>query len=239
MRALSVLLAFALTTACIYNPDPREPTLADTQRKGFGAWIVVTARDGSETQGELLAIDNGSLFIKTRVRKPVVIPLHTVQGADVYTYESDWGFGVWGLLGTLSTASHGLILIFSAPIWMLSASIAAGVESAHIRLQIPDDDIDEIRKWARYPQGMPKQSPTISRKEDAWAFTQQAQVAARMGNCEAVTKLEPRVLELDVGLHDMTFMRDEAIRRCLGLPSLIAPPSMVPPSTPPDAGVTP
>lgn len=239
MRVLSLLIGCALA-ACVYNPDPRSPSPKEMQQSGKGAWIVVTQRDGSEIAGELLAIDQGVIYVKKGARDDVSIPLYNVRGADVFKYESDWGFGLWGTLGTLSTISHGVFLVFTAPIWILSSSIAAGYEAAHVRLQIPDDDIAEITKWARYPQGMPKakQAPPADQRTAAWQLTKEAQQAARAGKCEEVAGFDRRVRELDADIYALTFLRDEAIRRCLGMPSLLVPPGETQP-VPSPPGMTP
>jgi hypothetical protein len=236
MRALSITLLFALA-ACLNNPDPRAPEVGSIPISKFGAWIVVTERDGRVTSGELLAIDHGMIHVKPGARDTASIPLHQVRTAELYKYESDWGFGVWGALGTLSTISHGFLLIISAPVWIIAASVTAGVESYHVRLKLPDDDVNELAKWARYPQGMPPPSATKPRPDASWTMTKVAKDAARLGRCDIVNDLDSRLRALDPGMHDQVFMRDEAIRRCLGLPSLLAPPGMQ--AVPPDAGVTP
>jgi hypothetical protein len=71
---------------------------------------------------------------------------------------------------------------------------------------------------------------TLPQRESAWQLTQQAQQAAREGKCDVVAELDHRVRALDSSLHESTFIRDEAIRRCFGLPSLLAP-------SPADAGI--
>jgi hypothetical protein len=234
MRALSVTLLFALT-ACLNNPDPRAPEVGSIPISKFGAWIVITERDGRVTSGELLAIDHGMVHVKPGARENTSIPLHEVRVAELYKYESDWGFGAWGALGTLSTISHGFLLIFSAPIWIIASSVVAGTESYHVRLKLPDDDINELAKWARYPQGMPPPPAPMPKADESWTLTKQAKDAARQGRCDVVTDLDGRVRVLDPGMHDQVFIRDEAIRQCLGLPSLLGPPGMQ--DVAPDAGV--
>lgn len=234
MRALSITLLFALV-ACLNNPDPRAPEVGSIPISKFGAWIVITERDGRVTSGELLAIDHGMIHVKPGARENASIPLHQISGAELYKYESDWGFGVWGALGTLATISHGAWLIFSAPLWIITSSVAAGYESYHVRLKLPDDDINELAKWARYPQGMPPPAAPKPSLDEAWTLTKQAKDAARQGRCDVVSDLGDRVRALDPGMHDQVFSRDEAIRRCLGLPSLLAPPGMQ--EVLPDAGV--
>jgi hypothetical protein len=50
-----------------------------------------------------------------------------------------------------------------------------------------------------------------------WAkvWIERAQVAARGGNCERVQSIEPRVFRLDPQAHDIVFMRDPDVLKCL------------------------
>jgi hypothetical protein len=61
----------------------------------------------------------------------------------------------WTALGTLSTASHGFFLIFSAPIWMLGglmSGLSAGIENDAVA---SNDVLDALRSRARCPAGLP------------------------------------------------------------------------------------
>lgn len=160
IRELACALALAATTmtACTENPDPRKPTLGKMQTQGIGAWIVVTARTGFAVQGELISATPQYIHV-LRLGEPtaplVFVPTADVAHAEVYTYESEGGLGAFGLLGTLSTISHGLFLIFTAPIWIISTSIAISVEESHVEIEYPEEPLSEISKWARFPQGIP------------------------------------------------------------------------------------
>ena len=233
MRVLSAVLCAALLAGgCISNPDPREPNdLTFMQRQGYGGWIVVTLRDGAMLHGELLAVQSNTLYVLDPANTTQKIPLQHVEKAALYTYESAAGFGAWGVLGSLSTISHGFVSVFSFPIWVLVSSIAAGAESTHVRLRYPQDGVDSLAKWARFPQGMPRKA-VPSKQEQAWALTKSAQGAARAGDCERVTRIDGEVRALDPGLHEVVFMRDVAIRRCLGLPEVTAPGATPPTTTP-------
>lgn len=162
MRTRELVIAAALValgTACVENPDPRRPTLVKMQTEGVGGWVVVTARDGTQVRGELISVTREYVHV-LRVGQPgaalVYLRTSDIGRAKVYTYESEGGIGVMGLLGTLSTASHGFWLIFTAPIWILASSIAAAAESNHVELDYPEDDsLEELSHWARFPQGIP------------------------------------------------------------------------------------
>lgn len=57
------------------------------------------------------------------------------------------------------------------------------------------------------------------RKLTRWAriLTERAAGAARSGNCVPVRKFEPRVRVYDANYHDLVFMRDPEILRCLSI----------------------
>jgi hypothetical protein len=59
------------------------------------------------------------------------------------------------------------------------------------------------------------------RKLSRWAriLTEHAAGAARTGNCAGVRKFEPRVRVYDLRYHDLVFMRDPEILRCLSIES--------------------
>ncbi|GEM_PF-2642350 len=156
---VAVIALAAFITACVDNPDPRKPTLAKMEREGVGAWVVATSRAGWEVQGELISVTSEYVHI-LRVGQPgaALIYLRTtdLSRARVYMYESEGGLGAIGLLGTLSTISHGFVLLLTAPVWIIATAIAVAAETNHVELDYPEDNsLTEISHWARFPQGIP------------------------------------------------------------------------------------
>ncbi len=162
MRTRELVAAFAiaaLATACVENPDPRKPTIEKMTTEGVGGWVVVTSRAGWQVSGELISVTREYMHI-LRVGQPgaALVYLRTadVARAQVYQYESEGGLGAMGLLGTLSTISHGFFLILTAPVWLITTAVAVGAESSHIEMDYPEDEsLEELSHWARFPQGIP------------------------------------------------------------------------------------
>jgi hypothetical protein len=152
-KLVAIVVALALG-ACLTNPDPRKPSVEMMQKRSFGGWIVVVQRDGGMHAGELISVDSGVVRV-LGPRGMSVVPMPVIASASLYQYEYEGGLGAWGLLGGLSTISHGFILILSFPIWMISTGVTAGAESRHIRMEYPDRSWAALGKWARFPQGMP------------------------------------------------------------------------------------
>ncbi len=61
--------------------------------------------------------------------------------------------------------------------------------------------------------------PLVTRREHAretaWELTKQAKTAARAEDCTQVQAIDPRVRDLDHDFHNVVFLRDAAIQRCL------------------------
>jgi hypothetical protein len=155
--AAVVIAAFA--TACVENPDPRRPTIEKMQRTGIGGWVVATSRAGWQVAGELISATPQFIHV-LRVGQPgpalVYLKTSEVARAEVYTYESEGGLGVFTVLGTLSTMSHGFLLVLTAPVWIIAGSIAIASETRHVHLDYPEDEtLEDISHWARFPQGIP------------------------------------------------------------------------------------
>ena len=69
---------------------------------------------------------------------------------------------------------------------------------------------------ANEPPPVPPRAPPAppDHRAEAWTLTQQAQSAARTGDCATVATLDHQVAELDASFHDAVFARDVAISRC-------------------------
>lgn len=153
--ALALTLLGAL--ACASNPAPwgTLPTAEALDRTPFGGYILVVHGNGSETRGELLAARDGLVHVRQGdgVR---AIRQTEIRSMRLAAYETgQLGMTVWGALGTLSTLSHGFVLIFSAPVWLIGTGISAGLESRAALVDYPDQPLAAFAKYARYPQGMP------------------------------------------------------------------------------------
>ena len=53
------------------------------------------------------------------------------------------------------------------------------------------------------------------RRLDADRLTEEAERAARADDCTTVRNLDPQIRELDAEVHDVVFVRDAAVARCL------------------------
>jgi hypothetical protein len=163
-----LLLAVALALAAIgCAPKPpavgsptvvtRPPIAAASPDEVFGHQAIVWTED-ARYFGELVACDTEDVFLHLNLDPAggapwVRIPWRFVTHAEV----SSPGSGlpttvVWTLVGSFSTATHGLWFAFSLPIWGLvgGPSIAWAAQHQHV-----DGSCLSLLPYARYPQGLP------------------------------------------------------------------------------------
>jgi hypothetical protein len=156
MAARSLLLALGLM-ACAHNPAPSGtlPTPEELPLSPYGGYILVRHKGGAETGGELLAVADDRVHVRSDqgVR---VIPRREIESMRLAVYQTAQGtLGIWGTLGTLSTLSHGFVLVLSVPVWLITATASAAVESRAALVDYPGQPLSAFVRFARYPQGMP------------------------------------------------------------------------------------
>jgi hypothetical protein len=127
----------------------------EVSQQAFGSWIRL--QDDPRTpsrvfEGELIAVDADTIHIL--VDRLVSLPTASFCCTTVTAFHMDYSpLVMWGAIGTLSTVSHGVGLILSAPFWVLATTSAAASASAAPR--IVSTDAVALRPYARFPQGIP------------------------------------------------------------------------------------
>lgn len=159
-RVAWVLLLAGVADGCATNTAPRNflPAPAASQRTAYGGWIEVTrgdARHPERSAGELLAIQHDSVYLLSG-RGPEVYAQSDVTSAKLTAYDSESGLlATWTLIGTLSTISHGWLLVLSAPVWIIAGSVTTAHQSHQPEFLFPTAAWEDLRAYARFPQGLP------------------------------------------------------------------------------------
>jgi len=151
----------AILPSCIASsPAPRawQRSLGDVQRVTYGAWTRVEGA-GVAMDGELIAVEPARILL-ARGAQVAAVPSPCVDKLTIAAFEAPASTTAWGVAGTLSTPSHGYFLVFTFPIWLLTATTStyAQTSAGHItetHLGGAPLHVDRIRKWARFPQGLP------------------------------------------------------------------------------------
>jgi hypothetical protein len=117
----------------------------------YGGWIEIKSLE-NHIQGELIAIDEDTVFVANSTLQ--TIASKDILSARLVIYDAQ-SMGGWVLLGTLSTISHGLLLIFTTPMWLIGGTIAVVSRSYDPIIDYPQRPLVDFKAFARYPQGLP------------------------------------------------------------------------------------
>ena len=131
----------------------------DVKTVTYGAWTRIEGR-AFVGEGELLAAENEYLAL-SRDDHVTLVPSGCIERVKLAAFEgAPEQTGLWGAAGSMSTASHGFFFVFSLPIWLVTTGSAtyahskAGILQADYHKSLAGE-IDKIRKWSRFPQGLP------------------------------------------------------------------------------------
>lgn len=151
----------ALCGGCFRTSAPPDflPTVQQATREAYGGWIRVDDRNDRRIEGELLAATQDTLHVLS-TSGWVAMPVDQVRVATLTAYDlSIRPIAAWGVVGMVSTISHGFFLILTAPIWIITSSAAAASASRAPRIRTAEPV--RLASFARFPQGLP---PDIDRK---------------------------------------------------------------------------
>ena len=85
-----------------------------------------------------------------------VVARHAIVDGRITWYHVDpTGLGLASLLGTASTISNGYYLVFTAPLWIITGSIATFTYAREPVVSLGSDAARDLRPFARFPIGMP------------------------------------------------------------------------------------
>ncbi|MGE5693532.1 MAG: hypothetical protein ACM3YF_07120 [Candidatus Zixiibacteriota bacterium] len=162
LASILVCSGVILAAGCAGSSAPAGwlETPSKVQSQAYGAWAEVQYKMASSKKkltvsGELIAFEEESVYVLTDSLL-VGMPTSNIIKAKLTSYDSNAGLlAIWALVGTLSTPSHGVGLIFSAPAWIVGGSTATVQQSRTPIKRFPDKPWQELRGYARFPQGLP------------------------------------------------------------------------------------
>jgi hypothetical protein len=132
----------------------------DIGRNAFGGWIELwtppnDASDEAAVRGELIAVHADSVFVLGS--ELVAVARNDIAEAEMFAWDSHADrLGLWTTAGILGTITHGWFLVLTAPVWLISGSTAAGIQSRQPRFRLSSGDSwDDFRAYARFPAGLP------------------------------------------------------------------------------------
>lgn len=158
-RSCALLAVIELMVGCAASTAPSGwlPSAPDTQWDGYGSWATVTLSIGPEEwiEGELIAATADTLHILQTGRLES-FGYDQIAKIQLQSYDSEYGaLAVWTVLGSVSTISHGFILILTAPVWIITGSIAASAQSRASLETVVGAEWRQLLPYCRYPGGIP------------------------------------------------------------------------------------
>jgi hypothetical protein len=164
--ALTALVPCAVLAAalagCTASPAPKawlaSPQAAEST--AFGGWVVVELERGGDRpaiSGELIAIGEDSIHVLS-ASNLVSLALTSTDRVSLWGYDSQWhSLGTWTAVGTVSAASHGLVLAATGPLlWIIPGSLLTGAASRDAVVSTPRGaSWKDLRAYSRFPAGLP------------------------------------------------------------------------------------
>lgn len=154
---ITITMSLVMILSCATSNAPNDwlPTVPESNFNPYGGWIETTKIDKSKSEGEFLAVDSINLHILT-FDGYEIIALSEIEKATVEFYDPEYSkLASWTTGGTLGSLSHGLIGIITIPVWVISGSLATGAQSRAGMRYYPNNDWEYLKRYARYPGGMP------------------------------------------------------------------------------------
>ena len=167
LKNCSVLISAILLSSCAatYAPEGWLPRAEDIPSDTYGAWCTLTLKasnaikkyDQNIIMGELIAVTDTSVFILNDILLDK-ISKKNIERSIIELDSKHYEYGIHTCLGTLSTISHGILLVATAPLWILTGvSVSVGETNRDRYIGDPPDKLywESVRKFSRFPQGLP------------------------------------------------------------------------------------
>ena len=160
VRNAVLLLSLVSLAACGTTRAPRGwlPRAADAGRDTYGGWVIVEADTGEarwETEGELIAVSADSLWVLGD-SLAVAVPAALVSRVRVTGYDAQPRAVTAATAGgVVLTVTNGWFLVFTAPMWLITGTVASHAQARHPVRTATGADLAALAEFARFPQGLP------------------------------------------------------------------------------------
>lgn len=159
IAATALMVLVASCSPKPYLPKPKE-YLGNV--KGSYIQTISKGRPQKVHEGEIIAVERDYLLIisVSRWDTTTVVLRENVLSAYIQlasTSDDPGKINTWAGLMNIMTLAHGYFMIFTVPINLIaSISTASGAANSTYRIEYPQEiKWEEIRKFSRFPQGMP------------------------------------------------------------------------------------
>lgn len=148
--------------ATVKTPRGYLPKAKEFEYEVFGGWMALIYHEKDSTRfaatgGELIAVHNDSVYL-LGFDSLIIIPADNVERGVLVLFKKETGkYALWSSIGLISSVSNGVFAIGTAPLWLIMGIITTVSESQAKNFRLyPQRSWVEIRKFSRFPQGIPE-----------------------------------------------------------------------------------
>lgn len=150
---LVLMLLLSSCKAPAYLPESE-----DIGTHAFGSYIIIDLNEGKDLEGELISIDEEALLVLPKQGDLQIqnVPTGNIKSFTLmYAQPKNYGWSI--PVSVLITASHGVFAVFTAPINIIVTSVVTARGQKAFTYRDQDISMEELKMFARFPQGLPPQ----------------------------------------------------------------------------------
>jgi hypothetical protein len=156
-----ITLIFLFSCASLTAPSEYVPSFNKAKTYPYGSYIELETKGKLKISGEFIGISENNIFIR-KGDTIYFLPIGDIEGAVIISNRPDnfsmVFISLFTLLGTFSTVTHFVLLIFTAPGWILSGALSGVIIVNEPVIKIKKrDDLNKVIYLSRYPQGIPEE----------------------------------------------------------------------------------
>jgi len=156
---LSISISFLLCCcATVRAPYSKVPKRLGIRTDAFGGWISLNLISNPHSvEGEFVAVSTDSLYVFVG-EKLAAFPTSAITYARIVLYNNNsTGYAAWTAVGSITTIFNGYYAVFSLPLFLITGIATTVSESNRINyFDFPVNNWEELKKYARLPQGIPE-----------------------------------------------------------------------------------
>lgn len=153
------VISLLLTGCAVTQQAPMPDDIGIYER---GSFIKVIMLSASKIDGELIAVSDTTVIVLDSVsQKVVTLPINSIYDFSLY-YAKNENYGYLVPYYSLATCTHGFFLIFTLPINLITSIVTATNARAAYRYTKDEISYNDLKMFARYPQGIPPHIPLES-----------------------------------------------------------------------------
>ena len=159
-NSLSIILCLLLVTAActsVHAPRRSVPGRSKIVTDARGGWISIRDKYYRITEGELISVSDLVVYLVTP-SGVIAVSKDDILSARLIIYNTNSSeYALWTTLGSISTISNGMFLVFTFPLWWVAGiPVMAGESDRANYIDYPAADWEHFTRFSRFPQGLPE-----------------------------------------------------------------------------------